>query len=172
MNEEAKALAYESVKGLVYELCHRFGGGTRDEDVVAEAHLGFAKALATHEVGKGALTTHVYWKVRGQLSDLRRRWHSRQQYREIKFCDMDVPADGPGAEALFAQGSSFGERLRQLLSELSEDAALVLELALVPSPAKEDPAAKRDGIVRFLLDLGWAGKRVLETFEEIAEALG
>ena len=160
---------YQSVRPLLYQLCRRFHarhGGEWDE-LVSEANECFTVAWHSYQPAKGKLTTWVHWKVwHGLLEGHRSR--AKQHSRRI---DLDM--------ARLPSRKRFD--LHELVQEVSDDAAAVIELT-VGTPMelllecrclqrKPKASSVRAALVDFLLDTGWSAARILETFREIREVL-
>ncbi len=177
MSTQAMELTYQETEKEVFKLAHAFQnkyGGEWDE-ICQEARLAFAKAYHSYQwkpEGKsnGAkFSTWLWHCVWGHLlTGLRPRIkdYKNTHHGEVDFGNFAAPSKFDGLA--FAQ-------------DLSPDAQTVVQLTLDPPPVIKldlngkrglnDPAKLSDAVVEYLKELGWAGKRILESFREIGDAL-
>ena len=68
-DEDAKTQLFLSVKGMIRKTVITHNDGVFDEDLASICYMGVIKAIDTFDCSKEAkFSTHVYWKVRGELS--------------------------------------------------------------------------------------------------------
>lgn len=149
-------VSYSQLQRLIYDLTHQFQrryGGDWDE-LVSEAHEHYSRALTTYDSTRAKITTHIGYRIwKGLLETARTKGRRGRLLQQI---DMDL--------GTWREKGQFNPRM--FLSELSNDAALVVSLVWA---AERKPGKRR--VIRHLLSLGWAAERVLESFREIREAL-
>ena len=153
---------YESVKPLIFKVVKEFQrrhGGEWDE-LLGEANLLFMKSLEGYDWRKGKFSKRIAYKVWWGLFSQR----SQQMTREGRMGERDtsLPLEDVPCEDSFD--------LVMLTEEVSDDAALLIELAL-QEDGKGTPDRKRGRLAAILIDLGWTATRILESFQEIREAL-
>lgn len=154
-------LHYEKHKRLLWKVAHAFQkrhGGIWDE-ILSEAHVFYLKALRNHNWRRGNLSKRVAYKVWFGLisSDTLRR----KQSQRMPLQTIDGEKDYLESKRDF--------RIESLLSDVSEDAGYVLEVALTSPNAKVEH--QRSRIVQFFQEIGWTTQRIIESFREIQEAL-
>lgn len=152
--------AYQSVHKMIWGMVHKYHrryGGDRDE-LMSLANLCFMEAVDTWEPTRGALTTHVYWRVYyGLRSEARRLW------KQGGFINANRDND----ETALVARRSFD--LEHFLAELSDDARAVALAALDLGNPKR-PLRPED-LAQLLAEAGWAGAEILKCFNEIRKAL-
>jgi len=170
---QPRRASYEHVEKLLHYICCRFQrshGGDYD-DLFSDASEAYCIAYNTFDGTRKNFSGWVYYRVWVGLQKClaaRRKQTAHETYG-LKMEALAALDDGPYS----------------LLAEVSNDAAVVLRLALEPPPdivalmkerEHEEPAEKpvdrrRGAIMTFLLELGWTWRRVAESFAEVREAL-
>ena len=144
---------YNELRPLLATIVHRFrtcyGGDA--EELRAEANYHFAEALQSFNPTMGTLRKHVGWRVWYGMFETMRTRCRRKAITDRENVEPDT---------LPARRRSW---LDTVLRELSEDARLVVGAAL--------ETGSRNSLVRLLEEWGWCGRRIVETFREIREAL-
>ena len=137
------------------------------EDYQAAANLAYVKAYRTFDPTKGALlSTWVWHKARGELQKYRSKM-AKQYANEKQISTKREPI------------RKHRHLYDQVMSELSEDALLVLQLvAEAPGEmmkffryAKRNPKRARVEIRKRLRENGWPTAKMVDVFEEIKEVL-
>jgi len=165
--------SYEDVRRLIAKVSssfrRRFGGDY--QEIISEANVAFLEAYRTYDCDRGSFSKRVSYVVYMQLvENACKRMNHAKKYPEV-LITPDVP------EKHHHGG------LGSILSEVSEDAAIVIRLVLdppgelycrMPPPRSSSFRAEevRDAVADFLLDVGWATRRVIDAFDEIREVLG
>ena len=147
---------YQSVKKLIYSICHRFrkkyGGDW--EELESEANYYYVLACKGWDEKKGKFSTHLTWKVWfGLLDMVRERARKSKRIEQLDFRKM---------------ATRIHFDVNQFHMELSKDAVTVAKMA-VGDFGNVD--GRKWEITKVLLDLGWSGKRIAKAFKEIGEAL-
>lgn len=152
--------AYESVRKILVRACRQFkwrcGGGDLSE-YLSVAHEQFLEAYRMRAAA-GDFTDFARFVESSVWFALRKLRH-KERRRETILQES--------AHDLAPRRSGFD--LRTLLAELSDDAKTVVGALLAAEPTQT--LAKRNWAVRYLNDLGWAGRRIAEAFREVGEAL-
>ena len=168
--ELAATETYRDLERMVEKLIrwaveHR--GGDRD-DYASAANQAYTKAIRTHDPARGQITTHVWWCVKNALQSVAiREWKHRERERN----NSPLPND------LTQRPRTKGFDVEVLLVDLSDDARAVVRLVidtpgdLVKLVRMRSPDRMRGLLARGLRDLGWTIGRVVESFDEIREAL-
>jgi DNA-directed RNA polymerase specialized sigma24 family protein len=162
---------WADVEKLVYHTIHRFirTHGGEFADCLGVAHTTYMKAYDNFD-GRASFSAWIATKIwYGLLDDLRRR--TRTASREV-MDDTDLTTyAAPEGQGVFD--------LEAFLSELSEDGALITKLILDLPPEIQREAdlfggsheSTRAAVRYHLRSIGWAKKRVSESFEEISFVL-
>lgn len=158
--------AYKDVKPLICHTVQRFQkryGGDREE-LLAEANYHFVQAYHSYRPGVGKLSGWVQYKVYRELLETVRTQARRNACISRQEVMMETVAQK--RERL----------LPTLLNEVSDDARAVLSLTIGPHlhtlmKERSSPQQKRRLLGHFLLQLGWSGRQIVDTFREIQEAL-
>ena len=151
---------------LAWDAVRRHGGCW--EDYVSAGNEAFVDAYRSYDERRGtAFSTWVWWKIRGAVSS---------EIKQTKVQQHTV-ASGEDVDLDVLPGRSNFD-LSRFASELSEDARTVVKLALESSDRIEDVLHHRDagptikhGLRRKLSAMRWTLERILESFDEIREAL-
>ncbi len=170
---------YEDVRvcidNTVGAFCHRYGGHLPDQR--ADADTIFMRAMAAYEKEyPEEVPTTLFmegWMKRWvwyELLDIRRRELSRASKRSHVVDGLEMVPE--------LSRSRFC--LTDFMEELSEDAALVIQLTLdTPFSLAEVAHAKggqprnfRSSLRDYLREMSWSVGRINEAFEEIKKALG
>jgi len=155
--EQYKRLVHKEV----WKQVHRYGGDR--EEYLSIAGEAFAVAYDTWDQEKGAFSTHLTWTLFYAFK--------KSYYRHVRNKKVDVVDD-----EVFDNVASTP---RSIMSRLSEDAKRVAELAL-DTPWEILDLAKwkrnkhqtvRNGIIRYLKNMGWSPARISEAIQEIKEQL-
>jgi len=188
ISAQAIAETLEDTKPMLWELVHlthRKCPWKELEDLFSQSTLLFMQAFVSFDRSKDtSFSSWLYTKVYyGLLDYVKRDVYRAKPYRggrtsgNIKSCDMQE-AERTNA-AFSSPAPSFF--LVELLEQLSEEARVVVTIALEPPPGLQEamladnpnpsgPSTRR-GIRQYLLGLGWTGKQVSECFREIKMAL-
>lgn len=158
---------YADVEKLIAKTCwqfaKRFGGDV--EELIADANTHFMRAYmaASFDSSKSKFSTWVRTIVwRGLISDAR---HNRRHRVEMDLDLLEGACERPTIDALF--------------EDISEDARIVVALAIQTPDALYDVAMARGGCPRnfrgairdYLEGLRWTAERITESFAEIKDAL-
>lgn len=163
---------YADVEKLIYDTAWKFRkqfGGDIDE-LIADANTHFMRAYTATSFDplKSCFTTwvrNIVW--RGLLAD-----HTTARRRRVRVIPTDVEFQEPAKED---RSGKIGE----MLTELSEDAKMVVSLVLQP-PAElyyesvrrgDKPRNLRSALRDYLHTIGWGLERVAESFSEIKDVL-
>ena len=143
------------ILGIVAKHHKRFGGDF--EELMSDAHLGFAEALRTFDLAKGyRFTTWCQTVIQYKLLD---RFSKRKPPLPCDETDTGTVAD--------PHPRHFD--LRKFAGELTGDALIVLRLAF---EARGGPDTRRDAVARWLKETGWTFARIAAAFDKVAEVLG
>lgn len=178
---------YEDLQDMIYMLVHnyieKYGGDF--QTVLSTAHLYFLVAMNTWDPQKGALTTHVYHKVRGGLLQVRRkdmRSHTRMvQSKGIKTMLTVRPLSGFEKHVIeqVTTCSTNVAFLCDLLDELSDDARTLIHTLLDDDEQLQRriheksayPRAIKRAVTEHLNDLlNWNAYRVDKSWREVQGA--
>lgn len=178
LNQDEPTKAWLSVERLVYDVCHGFRRhfNLDFDDLLDEALVIYTKAYKTFNPEKAKFTTYVRFCV----------WNGLMTYTRKRFKEAEKIKESAPTELDMKQGKQ-GFVLKQLLSEISGDAAVVVRLALVETSTDTltvlEKASKtnrpeaildqtRNNVIRTLIDdLEWSVGEVMRAFKEIREAL-
>lgn len=167
LTELVETETYRDLERLVSKLIWwavEYRGGRFDdyEDAAQEA---YARAVRTHDPARGAITTHVWWCVSHKLASVAAR---ERKHRERCRTDLDL-------DLMPARTKAFD--MEVLMLDLSDDARTVVRL-VVEAPgdlARLCRMRRMDWAQTLLWDtlkgLGWTVGRVVESFDEVREAL-
>lgn len=176
-HQVAAAETYLDVEKLLHNVVWKFQrryGGCHEE-LMAEANYCFMERYRNADPVYGAKWTT--WLTR-------KLWYALLDYmnRKMRYC-AKFPKGSQKDNEYSLQHLKSRESFDKdgFLDELSEDARLVATLALEPPPDvlinsqegyKTENGCKIEmALIEFLRDLGWATKRIFESFEEIRKAL-
>jgi hypothetical protein len=155
--EVACRMEYEGVEQMLNRICWKFKtthGGDWDE-LKSVANLAFIKAWDNYNDSRSAFTTYCWHYVWGYLMN-----YTTSRLKQKVNCEAD--------ETVAYRPLS--------LEELSDDANTVIRLVL-STVVDWHGVARRQDDIRWGLwktlkkELNWSAKRVMESFEEIREAL-
>lgn len=162
---DAATATYTDVEKLIYKLIHKFirryGGDF--EELKSVANYAFVQAYDEWDSKKSSFSTTVSWYVNMHLlNELRDRIKrsSRVQYKNIT-----------GRDANYRQ-----RHFANLLDTLSDDAKEVAKL-VIKAPAELIDAmdygelTPKKALRNYLLGLQWSKSRIVQSFNEIREAL-
>lgn len=172
---------YEDVEKLIWHTCHRFARryGGDVEEMVGETHIVYMKAYESWRPNSGTkfsgyLTVCIWRRLIGFRNHRLRR-------KPIQAVSLDAPQ--PNGRTMAMQVADHRRPttnvIRDLINDLSEDAAAVVQL-VVDAPCDVAAIAEGKGgtprnwsstVRHHLRRLGWTPNRITETFEEIAGAL-
>lgn len=169
---------YEDVKENVDNAVRRFYRRYRStvpwldpQELQSQARELFVTAFRTYQPGRTLFPQWVEYRVfKGLLEDMRKHVFRHNRLPRLHGEQSSFIAEQPSRPAF----------LPDFLEGLSNDAQLVVKLALDPPPdvklatlerGKDNDKNLRKALWEFLGDLGWAAKRVTESFEEIKRAL-
>ncbi len=170
--------AYKSVERMVYKKIQNFLTYYKqvwDEGYEEAAMMAATEAMHDYNPEKGALTTHVYWKVHYALLN-----HRNQRIKEGSL--IREPEDPHSEESMISQLP--GRRCfdcERFLLDMSDDAAtvarLIIEmpldlLQLVRMRGKEeDPEVVQGALATTLREWGWPWNRIMAAWREVGENL-
>ena len=166
----AETETYHDVARLIDKLAgdavRRHGGCW--EDYVSAGNAAFVDAYRSYDNTKGtSFSTWVWWKIRGAIS---------AEIKKTKVQSHTVASGKDNNLDELTGRSNFD--LSRFASELSEDARTVIKLVLESSDHIKDVLHHRDagptikhGLRRKLSAMRWTLERILESFDEIREAL-
>ena len=147
---------------MMHRLAHDRGTrlGLDREEAFAEAGLGLAKAMATHDPDhQTEFSTWAWWQIGGTVQEAASKANRRRRWTPP---DPDaVPDELPGRRE---------SAIPELMLELSDDARAVIQTVLSREHSRRPETARRR-LAELLLEMGWAVGRVSQAFEEIREAL-
>lgn len=157
--------SFADVENLINDLAWRFVRkyGGEFEEVQAQARLIYCWAFKHYKPDKSRLTTWVHIKVWNGLKTYARR-HATKHGRTFP-ADFDLGLV-PKKERSFD--------LRELLFEVSEDAALILNVLFERNQKGELPKNHMHAqqvLRKAMLDEGWMPGRIDKCFREIRRAL-
>jgi len=152
----------KTLQSMIWQFHGKYGGDM--EEWRAEANLLFIKAYYTHDENKAAFSSWVRYKVWKGLLD-----YSRNIF---KYCH-----DIPNIDILkFIKNKGGNPFLPiELLDGATDDAKTLMHLIWNP-PAEITNAKIKNGshpchmkvvLRRYLSNIGWTGRRIKESFEEI-----
>jgi len=153
------------ILSAVRDICNRFGGNF--DDVLSDANSAFLEAYESWEPEQSSFTSWLRHRIFSTaVNNLRQR--CREQGRRERVEDSDIPERNQPAW-----------NVRQVLEELTEDAALVVRL-VVETPAELEavvqakggqPRNLRSSLRQYLADAGWTACRIAESFNEVRKVL-
>lgn len=169
LQKNTVAETYDDVQNLinkvVWNFCKKYGGSF--EEWKAEANLTFVLIFKTHKKSKGKFTTWLYFCI----------WKDLLTYSTTLAKQLPaVPIENiEGIED--ARKDSFSSL--ELLDEAQEDTKFLINLIWnLPSQLKQikikngnHPCHMKVILKNHLLGLGWTGRRVSESFQEIARII-
>lgn len=173
--QEAIAKAFEDVRLLIWDTCHKFYrrygnlNGTVEE-LFSVAQLSFMKAYHSYTEKSSSFATWVRWYIWHELLELQRGDMRRNKAAKVTPTDM-VEND------YVAPHSNFN--MVDFVDSLSEDAKMVVNLVVDP-PEGLAAAMRRRGpgdgrtklsIEQFLSGFEWDSFKISEVFSEITTAL-
>ena len=152
---------YYQYKSLLEQLARRFqrryGGFLPDIQSEAEEFFLIACKDWDRERDFATWVRFVVWKT--LLTRAKARATRNAVFRR-EFPDLST----------LRQKSRF--RVSQLLMEISDDAATLVKLALVPRELKkESPNQRREALIGYLLEQGWETSRLCDAIKEVQRAL-
>ena len=158
---QAQQRTYEDMRKLVHHTAWQFSRthGCDPEEAHAEAMLAYCLAYRDYDREKGLLSTYVVHRIWWHLV----RWHERERMNKHELIgERDFPESKCS--------------LKTILTDLSEDAVTVVQLALLELPSDlrllgVPRKGEHGGITCFLTSMGWTVQRAFEAFREIKEAL-
>lgn len=173
LRKDALSETYTDIEKLIYDIVWKFKdryGGDIGE-LVAEANLIYVLAFDSYNETKGALSTWMHFCIRKGLLDFLKSTRQQNRYG-LKFY--------PLSEAKGVSIQKFRPlHLLEMLEEVGEDAKVVIRLVFYPPEGitKEDleggfsACRCRRYLRQYLHDLGWTGRRIKESFQEIRRIL-
>lgn len=154
--EETHADVEPAIMAAAVTFQRRYGGDL--EEIKSEAAFHYLKAYNGHVPEKGNFGPRIRFVVWNGLLDTKRTQASRH---------AKLPRDWS------AEMDRFQDKVRfdvdRFVSELSEDSAKVVQLAL--QAHRRNLSYTRSLLTDILTDLGWAAERIAECFGEIKDAL-
>ena len=168
--------ALAKFQNLIYSEVHKFlayKGGDWDE-LLSDAYIGFVTAYRSYQE-RGQRTNTGQWHFGGWAKfTIWKRLLDEHRRRCKKNSRINFETNLNSEEGDDFKVSEINDpdrfTIQKLARELSDDAKKVLDyIALLEHRA---PTRKRSLVVRHLQELGWAGQRIVESFNEVREALG
>lgn len=157
---DAATVTYHDVYPLLCKICKNvrraYGGGDWDE-LMAEASQVYVEAYQTYDYRLGDFSKRVAYMVWYRLTNQLRDRHRRNRGHKRVEHYMNAVPDHRRTGVL------------GLIREVSDDARTVVRLVL-DGPEYRDGATgdkQRRALVQTLTNLGWAGARIAESFNEI-----
>jgi uncharacterized protein (DUF1501 family) len=159
---------YEKVRRLLCKIAYNFKKGHNDptetiEDLLSHANEVFVTTCLEHDEKRGKLTTILTIKLQSEFSRKYRK-NCREGTRRKQL------TEGIVAPVKMNAGAT--------MKEVSEDAALVLKLALRPNLDMKVIIGKKDtyfrrklALIQHLKDLGWRPWKIKKVFNEVRECL-
>ncbi len=173
MRRDALGETYNDVKGLIEKVIGRFQKefGGNFEDLRSEANLIFILAYDSYNETKGQFTTWTYFSIWKGLLDYRR------QLKKRGFT-ISINSYNP-AELIIAKTPTNPLSLIDLLDELKGDSNIIAhlvwesstEIGKINPQNGNSPCHMRKALKKYLFQLGWTGRRIKESFEEVRRAL-
>jgi len=166
---QAAEETYLEVKPVILaacrDICNRFGGNF--DDVLSDANSAFLEAYESWEPGQSSFTSWLRHRIFSTaVNNLRHQ--CREQGRREHVEESDIPDYNRSTW-----------NVRQVLEELTEDAALVVKLTL-ETPAELEAIAQakggqprnlRSSLRQYLAEMGWTAYRIAESFNEVRRVL-
>lgn len=146
---------FESNRPYIEKLCRQFSSkhGGHWQEWLSEGYLGYRRALETYDPTKGSsFLTWLNWCIWKRFQEIVRQGCKKE--------------DKPTGYVPDKARREFN--LDLTLSELTEDGQQVARVALGQN---QQDGKKRNKTIRFFQELGWTGRRIVESFNEIREAL-
>lgn len=171
LQKDALSETYSDVQNLINKIAWRFynryGGDFYEWQ--AEANLVFIHVYNSYKKNKGAFSTWLYIHVWGGLLDYSKALHKQNPYSPI--CKEKA------LESLIAKPLSFSSL--EFLDGICEDTKLIINLIWEPPEEimkVEIKSGKHSCHMRrvlrtYLSKIGWTGRRIQESFEEIERML-
>lgn len=163
---------YESVRKLIDTVAIRFWEKYRGdrEEIFAESRLHFMKAFRTYNKRHAKFSTYVWLKVWNGLLDTKRK----QARQASKLNKVTLEFSTVKKKEKF--------ELDKFLSQISDDARFVVDLALNPTPSTEWYLKQKDyrrqlgQVMRKIIKSqlrrrGWNSSRIVSAFKEVRETL-
>jgi RNA polymerase sigma factor (sigma-70 family) len=153
---------YRKYQNLIYRLIHnhqaKYGGDW--DDLLSRANERFVKACQSFdpcpERGQCKFSSWLSTIVSyGLLHDLKQKIKHQKRFEDVDLCQKTTP---PKFD------------LEEVIKDISPDAGNVIQLIIDPE-WKTYKNHRSNILINFLLDVGWAGKRIAESFQEIREVL-
>jgi len=175
LQRDALTETFSDVQNLINKTCwdfyKRYGGDF--EEWQAEANLAFVQIHSTHKKHKGQFSTWLRFCIWKSLLS-----HARRLYKQLPRMSLDLEEDEQNLlEALEEEKRPFSSL--ELMDGLQEDTKTLIRL--IWNPTKELKEAKmKNGpspchmkavLKKYLHDIGWSGKRIKESFEEISRII-
>lgn len=144
----------------------RSNTGVEYDDLFSEACVAYLEALPRYDPAKGKKSTYMYHCISGKLKSVLQQEARRNGHETITDDFMGVATDEPSPEqALYAT-----ERWAALLSSLSSEALLIVQLALnneATATTPSSPRRCRGQIILQLRGLGWSWSAIWRAFREV-----
>ena len=157
---------YHDVEKMLYQLCwkavEKFGG--EFDEYLSAANLGFMKAYNGYDSSRQCcFNTLLWWCVRNCITDVGRE--------TVKAKRVGLLGEKDGEQI---HSNRFD--LSQFLASISDDARLMVQ-SVVSMPgdlnllAGRKRSTVRRGLSSMLQESGWSAARIIETRQEVREAL-
>ncbi len=171
---DAATETYFDIKKLIFDTVWKFQqqNGGDFEEMVAESNLIYMKCFISHNPNKGQFSTWLRFHLWHGLIDFRRFIREENKYITIQHIEeienfhlYPAPAHIP---------------FWDLLSELSDDAKIIVSLILEPPGIMQSAALKKGTApcniktalrIHLSYILGWSANQIKESFEEITSVL-
>ncbi len=157
------------INKIVWKFCNEYGGVF--EEYQAEANLSFILAYNTYNENKAQFSTWLYFYIRKRLLTYTKRLYEQWPYPNTM---NEYTLEYIQNEKIY---SSFSPM--ELLDEANEDVKLLINLIWEPPPEILDAKIKSGNhpchikivLRNYLFKIGWTGRRIKESFEEIERIL-
>lgn len=173
LRKDALTETFLDIENLIYKVVWDFKDhyGGDFEQLLAEANLLFVLAYDTHNEAKAGFTTWLHFCIRKGLLSFKRR--IRQENKYTKFFPLEET--NPTHEKFYQPLCFF-----ELFDEFGADSKQIIELILNPptelvglvfEEGKYNPHTFKAELRTYLSSLGWTGRRIKESFNEIREVI-
>ena len=171
LRQDVLTETYNDVENLINEIvwrfCERYGGEFKDYR--AEANLLFILAYDCFDETKGALSTHLYFRI----------WKGLLSFIRLKIKQRPSPKVDSDVLLQFEDWSWNPFSVVDLIDEANEDVRTLINLIWEPNEeiintkmkTGQNPCHFRAVLKNYLRNIGWTQKRVRESFVEITKLI-
>ena len=173
LRKDALTETHLDMQNLIYKIVWRFKNryGGEFEQLLAQANLLFVLAYDSHNKNKAGFSTWIHHCLITGLLDFKKLINQENKYtRILQFSTINHLQESSYQQSYFFE----------LLDELGEDSKQIIKLILNP-PAelmeiifekdKYNPRTFKAELGFYLFSLGWTGRRIKESFNEIREVI-